>query len=52
MGIGEQHDLIFDAVGKIISDLSKTKCQKLLRPGGVFVSIEMSYKINSKELVS
>ena len=49
--LGEQYDLIFDAVGKMISGLSKTKCQQSLRPGGMFVSIEMSYQEKPDDLV-
>jgi NADPH:quinone reductase-like Zn-dependent oxidoreductase len=47
---GERYDLIFDAVGKMISGLSKSKCKKALAPGGAFVSIEMNYKENAQSL--
>ena len=47
---GAQYDLIFDAVGKMISGRSKSDCQKALKPGGRFVSIEMSYKEYAEDL--
>jgi NADPH:quinone reductase-like Zn-dependent oxidoreductase len=47
---GERYDLIFDAVGKMVSMLSKSKCEKALRPGGAFISIEMNYKESPKDL--
>jgi NADPH:quinone reductase-like Zn-dependent oxidoreductase len=47
---GERYGLIFDAAGKMISGLSKVKCKPSLRPGGEFVSIEMSYKEKAEDL--
>ncbi len=47
---GEQYDLIFDAVGKMISGLTRAKCRQSLRPGGDIVSIEMSYKESAEDL--
>jgi len=46
----ERYDLIVDAAGKMLSGLSKTKCKQSLRPGGEFVSIEMSYKEKAEDL--
>ena len=47
----ERYDLIFDAVGKMISGLSKHKCKNALCSNGVFVSIEMSYKEHVDDLI-
>jgi NADPH:quinone reductase-like Zn-dependent oxidoreductase len=47
----EHYDLIFDAVGKMMSGLSKSKCKKVLKSGGNFVSIEMNYKERADDLV-
>jgi len=47
---GERYDLIMDAAGKMISGLSKAKCKQSLRPGGKFVSIEISYQEKAEDL--
>jgi len=47
---GERFDLIFDAVGKMISGFSKSKFKKALVPNGTFVSIEMNYKESAEAL--
>ena len=47
---GEKYNLIFDAIGKMMSGLTKSKCEKALTPGGIFLSIEMSYKENIENL--
>lgn len=47
---GEGFDLIFDAVGKMISRLSEKECSKCLNPGGVYVSIEMPYEEKASDL--
>ncbi|MGW8251690.1 MAG: NAD(P)-dependent alcohol dehydrogenase [Anaerolineales bacterium] len=49
---GERYDLIFDAVGKMVSGLSKSKCEKALKPGGIFISIENDYKESVQDLVT
>jgi NADPH:quinone reductase-like Zn-dependent oxidoreductase len=46
----ERYDLIFDAVGKMVSGISKSKAQQALAPDGTFVSIEMSYKERGQDL--
>ena len=49
---GESYDLIFDAVGKMISGLPKSKFKKALAPNGSFVSISQNYKETAENLVS
>ena len=47
---GQVYDLIFDAVGKMVAGIPKSKFQKALRPGGTYLSIEMSYDERAEDL--
>jgi NADPH:quinone reductase-like Zn-dependent oxidoreductase len=46
----ERYDLIFDAVGKMISGYSKSTFRKALEPNGTYVSIEMNYREQAEDL--
>jgi NADPH:quinone reductase-like Zn-dependent oxidoreductase len=46
----ERYDVIFDAVGKMISGLSKSRCQKALTPTGIFLSVEQDRKDRVEDL--
>jgi NADPH:quinone reductase-like Zn-dependent oxidoreductase len=47
---GERYDLIFDAVGKMISGFAKSKFEQALNPNGTYVSIEMNYQERAEDL--
>ncbi len=47
----ERYDVVFDAVGKLISGISKSKFSKLLNPGGTYLSIGMNRSDSSEDLV-
>jgi NADPH:quinone reductase-like Zn-dependent oxidoreductase len=46
----ERYDVIFDAVGKMISGVSKSKVQKALTPNGTFLSVEMDRADRAEDL--
>jgi NADPH:quinone reductase-like Zn-dependent oxidoreductase len=48
----ERYDLVFDAVGKMISGLSKSNFESVLRPGGRVVSIDDGYEESVEDLIS
>ncbi|MDQ0193061.1 NAD(P)-dependent alcohol dehydrogenase [Paenibacillus wynnii] len=47
----ERFDLIFDAVGKKTSKITKSTCKKVLHPNGKYVSVDMSEKQRIEDLI-
>jgi NADPH:quinone reductase-like Zn-dependent oxidoreductase len=47
---GERYDLIFDAVGKKTSKITKSTCKSALRSNGKYVNVDMSRKDRVEDL--
>ncbi len=39
---GERYNVIFDAVGKLVSGITQSKAKKAITPNGAYLSVEMS----------
>ena len=48
--MGERYDVILDAVGKLISGISKSKCKQALTLKGMCLSVEMDRKDRPEDL--
>ena len=46
----ERYDVVFDAVGKMISGLSKSNCKRVLTSNGMYLSVEMDRKDRAEDL--
>jgi NADPH:quinone reductase-like Zn-dependent oxidoreductase len=49
-GRSDRYDLVFDAVGKSISGISRSQFGSVLSPGGTYLSVEMSRKDCAQDL--
>jgi NADPH:quinone reductase-like Zn-dependent oxidoreductase len=47
---GEHYDIIFDAVGRLMVKMPKSKFKKALKRGGAFVGVDMSHKERAEDL--
>jgi len=48
--LGDRYDLVFDAVGPMVSKLSKSDCSQALTPGGIYLNVEMNRKDRVEDL--
>jgi NADPH:quinone reductase-like Zn-dependent oxidoreductase len=48
---GKRYDLIFDAVGPMVSKLRRANFNKVLSPGGTYVNVEMDRKNSVDDLI-
>lgn len=51
LALEESYDLIFDAVGKLMSKIKESRFKKILRTNGNYVSVTMSYKPRVEDLI-
>jgi len=49
--LGDRYDLVFDAVGPMVSKLSKSECSQALIPGGIYLNVEMNRKDRVEDLI-
>jgi NADPH:quinone reductase-like Zn-dependent oxidoreductase len=49
--VGDRYDLIFDAVGPMVSRLSRSKFRQALTPGGTYLNVEMNRKDRVEDLI-
>jgi len=47
---GEIYDIVFDAVGKMMTGISKSQFEKAIAPGGTYLSVEMGHKDTIEDL--
>jgi len=46
----QRYDIIFDAVGKLMTNIPSSRFKKILKTGGIFVSVEMSHEARADDL--
>lgn len=49
---GLKYDIIFDAVGKMMTGISKSAFKKALAPGGILLTVEMGHKDKEEDLIT
>ena len=50
--LGEQYDIIFDAVGKMMTGISKSAFKKAIAPGGTILTVEMGHRDRVEDLIT